>query len=94
MRGATLLLNLMSNPRLTVTRVGFVVSNKVSKRATVRNQLKRRLREAVRPLLPDLLPGFQAILSASTPSLGRNFRELSDDVRDLFRRSKMLKRSS
>jgi ribonuclease P protein component len=35
-------------------RFGFIVSNKVNKRATRRNALKRRLRAAVGALLPTL----------------------------------------
>lgn len=35
-------------------RVGFVVSQKVSKRAVIRNQIKRRLRAAIATLIKDL----------------------------------------
>ena len=37
------------------TRVGFVVSKKVHKRAVVRNKIKRQMRETVRLLLKDNL---------------------------------------
>ena len=43
-------------------RFGFVVSNKVNKRATRRNALKRRLRAAVRELLPTLLPDIDVVV--------------------------------
>lgn len=35
------------------TRVGFVVSKKIHKRAVIRNRTKRKLREAVRLILKD-----------------------------------------
>lgn len=41
-----------------VTRVGFVVSTKVSKRSVVRNSIRRRLREIVRLRMADVRPGF------------------------------------
>ena len=43
-------------------RFGFVVSNKINKRATRRNALKRRLRAGVRELLPTLLRDIDAII--------------------------------
>ncbi len=39
---------------LPCCRVGFVVSQKVSKRAVIRNQIKRRLRAAMATLIEDL----------------------------------------
>ncbi|MFA5127080.1 MAG: ribonuclease P protein component [Patescibacteria group bacterium] len=50
-------------------KIGFVVSNKIDKRATVRNQLKRRLREAVRKLLPDLKSGYSLLIIAKKSAL-------------------------
>ena len=53
-RGLTL--KAAANGRVA-TRLGFVVSTKVSKRAVVRNSIRRRLREIVRLRLDSLRPG-------------------------------------
>ena len=44
------------------TRIGISVSQKVSKKAVVRNRIKRRLRAALRQFLPQLSPGWQLIV--------------------------------
>jgi ribonuclease P protein component len=44
-------------------RFGFVVSNKVNKRATRRNALKRRLRATVRELMPSLDRNIDVIIT-------------------------------
>lgn len=50
-------------------KVGFVVSTKIDKRATVRNKLKRRLREATRAILPRLKPGYFILIIAKKAAL-------------------------
>lgn len=47
---------------LAKSRIAFVVSKKVSKRAVDRNRIKRVLREDVRSKLKDLLPGDYVIV--------------------------------
>lgn len=44
------------------TRVGISISQKVSKRATVRNRIKRQLRAAWRRLLPRLPGGWDFVV--------------------------------
>lgn len=46
----------------TPTRIGIVVSQKVSKRATVRNRIKRQIRAALRQLLPRIARGWQLVI--------------------------------
>ncbi|OGZ19056.1 MAG: ribonuclease P protein component [Candidatus Nealsonbacteria bacterium RBG_13_38_11] len=63
---ASLILKTLKN-NLGLSRFGFVVSQKISKKANVRNKIKRRLREIVRfnPLKTDTdnlfiaLPGIE-----------------------------------
>lgn len=47
---------------LSVARIGFVVSNKIEKRATRRNALKRRLRAGARELILTLKPGYDVVV--------------------------------
>jgi ribonuclease P protein component len=51
---------------LPSTRIGIVVSQKVSKRAVKRNQIKRRLRAACRELWPNILPGWDVVITVQT----------------------------
>lgn len=44
------------------SRFGFIISNKISKLATKRNQLKRQLRHIVHDLIFELKPGYDVIV--------------------------------
>jgi ribonuclease P protein component len=44
------------------TRVGISISQKVSKKATIRNRIKRQLKAAFRHLLPRLKSGFLLVV--------------------------------
>ncbi len=43
------------------TRIGISVSQKVSKKAVVRNRIKRQIRAALRQLLPHIQSGWQLV---------------------------------
>jgi len=62
------------------TRFAFIVSNKISKRATARNRVKRLLREAVRPMLPTIAPGYDIIVWASAGIIGQTGDVLVHDL--------------
>jgi len=59
------------------SRFGFIISNKIDKRATRRNSLKRRLRSIAREILPQIKKGNSIIVlvreNFSTPY---NFQEI------------------
>ena len=71
-------------------RIGFVVSKRISKRAVDRNYLKRLLSEAIRPLLPELAPGWDIVLSARKDTLMADLHTLEQDIPVLLRRARLL----
>ncbi len=49
-------------PPLFPTRIGISISQKVSKRAVVRNRIKRQIRSAIRFLLPNFPHGWNLVV--------------------------------
>lgn len=75
---------------LDCSRFGFVVSNKVSKKATVRNEIKRRLREVVRLALPEIREGIDGVVVAR-PGIGElDYREIEERVIKCLRNLRLL----
>lgn len=69
------------------TRIGFVVSKKVSKKAILRNKIKRRLREAARKMIPGLKPGFDVVVF-TTPDIVRNdYSQIEKALAALFQKA-------
>jgi len=79
---------------LKVSRFGFIVSQKVSKKATVRNKIKRRLREILKLNLPRLEKGIDGIFIAFPGSEERNFYDMEASIKNIFIKTKILKISN
>ena len=62
------------------TRIGISISQKVSKKAVVRNRIKRQIRAILHQLLPRISPGWQLIVGvrpgAQECEYGQFLREL------------------
>jgi ribonuclease P protein component len=68
------------------TRVGFVVSKKIHKRAVKRNRIKRLMRESCRLLIKDGAFSdkyISLIFVASSKLLNKNFKEVDTAIRNL-----------
>ena len=68
------------------TRVGFVVSKKIHKRAVKRNRIKRLMRESYRLLIKEgAVPDkyISLIFVASSKLLNKSFKEVDDSIRKL-----------
>ncbi len=72
------------------TRVGFVVSKRITRHAVERNYMKRLLSEAMRDLLPRLPSGLDIVVSARQKASTANLRILEQDIRTLLHRAKLL----
>lgn len=89
--GVTLFTGILKKDDTTPTKVGFVVSKKVHKRAVKRNRLKRLMRESYRILLKEGNVGnsqrFMSLVFIGTEkALGKSFSEIQASI------SKMLER--
>jgi ribonuclease P protein component len=65
---------------LEVSRIGIVVGNKISKKATVRNKLKRQLREIICPELGKIRSGYDLIISVLPAATDKTYQELEKAV--------------
>jgi ribonuclease P protein component len=77
---------------LPSSRFGFVVSNKVSKKATVRNKIKRRLRQLVRLNLDQIEPGYDVVIVVSPKAVNLDFQELGEEMENCFKKIRLMKR--
>ena len=70
--------------------IGFIISNKVSKKAVVRNKIKRQMRAILRSFLSTLKGGGSLIFIAKKSLLDSNYHELERDIRTLLSKSKLV----
>ena len=70
-------------------RFGFIVSQKVSKKAILRNRIKRKLREIIREKLPSIKPGIDGVLVAQPGLEKKDFSEIKETINSLFKRAKV-----
>lgn len=69
---------------LPPTRIGISVSQKVSKRAVVRNRIKRQIRAAVRELLPRLSAGWDIAIVVRPGASECNYRQFLQKLEQLL----------
>ena len=83
-------LGLMPNKR-DFSRFAVVISTKVSKKATERNRLKRQLREIIHLNFDKIKSGYDVSLSTNYKALGKEYKDLENDLLRLLNKSKLLK---
>lgn len=67
-----------------INRFGFVVSNKISRKATERNTIKRRLRSICRPLTGNLNNSFDIVIWSKVGSIKLKYKDFSGSLMDLI----------
>ena len=76
------------------SRLGFVISKKVAKRAHDRNRLKRRLREISRMYwLPFAAQPYDALIVARTTATETDFAALMAEMAILAKQARLLKKT-
>jgi len=71
-----------------LTRWGFAVGKRLSKKATVRNRLKRQIREAARLL--EVKPGVDIVVTARQGLLEASFAEIQAALAKSLQRAGLL----
>jgi len=73
--------------KLSQSRFAFVVSQKVSKKAVIRNKIRRQLSEAVGMRLKKLKKGIDALLIARPDFAIKDFWEMDEVIDRLFKKA-------
>ncbi|GMR19284.1 MAG: hypothetical protein BMS9Abin34_416 [Patescibacteria group bacterium] len=76
--------------RIRPPRFGFVVSAKVSKRATKRNRIRRVLQDEVGRALPRIQPGVSGVFWMKARALQSDPQELRAQVRKVLQKAGVL----
>jgi ribonuclease P protein component len=69
---------------LPATRFGISVSQKVSKKAVVRNLLKRQVKAALRQLLPQIRGGWSIVIGVRPSAQGCEYVEILRELEQLL----------
>ena len=72
------------------TRIGISISQKVSKRAVVRNRIKRQIRAALRQLLPRLSSGWDVVVIVKPQAVECNSGEFLQELEQLLVQAEVL----
>ncbi len=75
---------------LNVSRFGFIISNKIAKKANKRNLIKRRLREIIRKNLPNINKGVDFLIIARPEIKGLKFQETKEKIEGVLKRIRVL----
>lgn len=75
---------------LKTSRFGFIVSKKISKKATVRNKIKRQLRELVRKKIGSLEKGIDVVFIARIGLEKKDFWETEKIVNRILSKAKLI----
>ena len=73
------------------SRFAFIVSQKISRKATLRNKIRRRLSELVRLKIKRIKKGMDLILIAVPGLEEKDFWEIDEVVNKLFQKAKCFK---
>ena len=89
--GRGLTMKVVTN-RLAASRIGFVVSTKISKKATVRNLIKRRMRDIVRKRIGAIHDGVDIVFMAKPESKTMTYQELEAVMTMLLVKTGLMKK--
>ena len=74
---------------MAASRFGFIVSQKVAKKANQRNLVKRRIREVVRKELGRIRPGYDVVIIAKPAALNKKSQLIKDIILQIFKNARL-----
>jgi len=80
----------ISENKLPYTRFGFVVSKKISSKATIRNKIRRRISSVVRSQKEKLKSGLDLIIIVLPGAEKGNFSETKEATIEILQKAKCL----
>lgn len=72
------------------TQIGISVSQKVSKRAVVRNRIKRQIRSILHQFLPQLAPGWQIVIVVKPSAIQCDYEDFLRELEQLLMSAEVL----
>ena len=84
-----LVLKVIKN-NLDISRFAFVISKKISKKATIRNRIKRRLDNVIRVDLPKIKKGWDGIIIVLPGAEIKDFKEIEEDINQLLEKARLI----
>ena len=88
-KNSLFILKIMKN-NLGLNRFGFVVSQKVSKKATVRNKIRRRLAEVIKAEMKNIKIGTDMVLIALPGIEKKGFSDIKGTVGDALIKTELI----
>lgn len=71
-------------------RIGISISQKVSKKAVIRNRIKRQIRAAFRELLPVIAPGWKIVIVVRPGATECEYRHFLGELKQLLTKAKII----
>lgn len=87
-----LVLKFLKN-NLDYSRFGFIVSQKVSKKAVIRNKVRRRLSEVARDEIKNIKTGLDIVFISLSGIEKKSFLEVKKDTLSLLLKGKIITKS-
>ncbi|RMF22136.1 MAG: ribonuclease P protein component [Cyanobacteria bacterium J083] len=78
------------SPSNSPTRFGISISQKVSKKAVVRNRIKRQIRAAILELLPLVKPGWKIVIVVLPEAIECKYEHFLRELRQLLIKTKII----
>lgn len=75
---------------LEISRFGFLVGTKISKKAVKRNLVKRRLRESVRLKLDNIKAGYDMIFFTKPEIVEKNYTEIDNAIENVLEKANLI----
>jgi ribonuclease P protein component len=75
---------------VSFTQIGISISQKVSKRAVVRNRIKRQIRSAVQQLLPEIPQGWKIVIVVKPTATQCDYEQFLQELKQLLKKSEVV----